>query len=148
MLEVAPVEHPKVESVRVAEAVAQEPPPRSSWLSESLTTQQSEAEEASSLEAGQASEPLELDGVEVDLDRIQAGTSDHQTHRDQGNSAFDGPEPAFAAILPAGSGVADGHGPQANFGGAAPGGSVGSMSPAVPATPVPAQRARAGHGDA
>jgi len=138
VLEVAPIEPPKPESVRVAEAVAQEPPARSSLFSESPTTLQSETEEATSLEAVQDSEPLELDSVEVNLNHIEVGTNDHQKSYDQNDSTFDGPEPTFAAILPAGSGVADGV-PQANLSSeAAPSASVGSTAPAVLPTPVPA----------
>ena len=138
VLEVAPIEHPTAESVRVAEAVAHEPPARSSRLSESPTTLQSETEEALSLEAMQDSEPLKLDGVEVNLDHIQVGTNDHQKYYDQNGARIVGPEPTFAAILPAGSGVADGVALANLSGEAAPAASVGSVSPAFPPTPVPA----------
>ena len=135
VLEVAPIEHPKSESVRVAEAVVQESPARSSLFSESPTPLQNETEEVWSLEAVQDSEVVELDSVEVNLDHIQLGTNDHQKSYVQNEPAFVGPESMFAAILPAGSGGVS----RANFSGEVePASSVDSMAPAVLPSAVPA----------
>lgn len=103
VLEIAPIEHSRTESVTVAEAVAQEPAARSSWQAESPNASLKDDEEALSPEA-LAGDPFKLESVEIDLNQVQLDRHEAKTSSAQPAPA-PGPEPAIIQILPNGGGV-------------------------------------------
>jgi hypothetical protein len=136
ILEITPVEPPNTEFVPVSEAVTSEPVARSSWLEDSSSARQNEIGDASPLESLSASEPLKLDGVEVNLDDIQGDTNNGQTGPVQNVSTFDTPAPAIVHVVPVGPVIVDAGGRPSHAGETTPAGNVGAASAAVQLPPV------------
>ena len=97
ILEIAPTEHPRAETVPVAEAVAHVHTTRS-WLAESSSELHQASELALRSEAPRDSDTIKLDGVEVDLDHIRVD-------EDGGRKAdppFDGSATGSSGLVPPG----------------------------------------------
>lgn len=145
VVEIAPVERSSVDSVSVADAIAHDG--RFSWRAERMADSRHSEDDGFASAEWAASDPLKLDGVEVNLDHIQIHRKSGQ--EDQYDRALDelapivvAPPPAVVAPTPASMTTGDaGAGPN---GGTNNGSSTAAESP----TPTTAVSAAAPEGDA
>jgi hypothetical protein len=127
VLEIAPIEQARAEPVSVAEAVAAAPLARSSWLSESSSAPERHDAAASGTEP-LADDPVELAGVEVDLDRIQIESARDRQSYQQSDRMLAEPAPAAITAVAGAEPGSSGVGRQTMA--EAPGSSIGMADPA------------------
>jgi hypothetical protein len=139
VVEIAPADDSRTESVSVAEAVAHEPLTRSLWREERAAESDREEEFLPSEEVA-SSDPLKLASVEVDLDHIQVDRGgDHKDHYDP---VMGQPENMPVVTPPVSAPAVDASGgPNASAGGLSGGSITASDSGAKPASEAATQSA-------
>jgi hypothetical protein len=120
VVEIAPLDDSRTESVSVAEAVAHEPLTRSFWRDAAAAEPDHDEEEFFAPEALASSDRLKLASVEVNLDHIQV----EDDYKDRYDSVMGQPEMAPVVTPPAAAPVLDAGGSPTSSAGGMSGGSV------------------------
>jgi hypothetical protein len=132
VVEIAPVDDSRTESVSVAEAVAHEPLTRSVWRDAAAAEPDHDEEESFAPEGLASSDRLKLASVEVNLDHIQVDRG--EDHKDPYDPVMGQPEMVPVVKAPAAAPVLDaGGGPASSAGGVNGGSITASDSGARPA---------------